>query len=150
MPGSGSALPAIFEYIHDRLSKSEAVDVPVSWGPATGDDAPAAWVGVGVGEDGEGTESERDFPFIGGGVLEEEFEISLIVEVLAVGDPSLKAAFDRSVAIAAIVEEEIRDDIEFGGLIFNGKVGKWKTHFFRTDTANGHRVFLTLTGKARI
>jgi hypothetical protein len=149
---SESALPAITEFLQGVLEDADDLkDVSIVWGPPLGDDRPAELVCVGFGEDGQSGESSRDWATLGGGKLDEEFEVEVTTDVQGHHGTDLKAAYDRSFELNNAVEGAIRADISLGGLLLEpARISRAKGSYYRADKTRGHRVFLTLTGTARI
>jgi hypothetical protein len=150
---ASTALEAITEYLQESLEGTESLEgVAILWGPPVGDDRPAELVSIGFGPDGESGDAERSWAGLGTGRLNESITIQLAVEVLQTGaGPDLKPAYSRSVEVAGAVETQLRTDLHLGGLLYEpAKFTHWKGRYFRADKARGHRIFQTMTGKARI
>lgn len=152
---ASTKLESVTAYVEDRLSKSadaDLKDVTVLWGPPAGDDRPAELVSVGFGPDGQSGESAREWTLIGNDSLNEEITLELMVEVTKAHiGRDLKAAYARSVKIAEAVETEIRGDETLGDrLLLPARLSRWRGRYYRDGEARGHRIFLTLTGTARI
>lgn len=149
----GPATEAITKAIFDDLTST--LEVPVLWGPPTGGSTPTEFISVGFGMNGESWESDRDWVGNGRVTVDEDFKLVLCVESTVASGPDLRPAFDRSIAIAKEVEAALREDpgveaADTHAQIRNLKFSRMAGRYFRLDKTRGHRVFLTITGIARI
>lgn len=146
-----TALPEVTEYVQSLLEADEAITAPVVWGPPTGDDRAAAVVCVGFGSNGQSGEGLREWATLGGGKLDEEITLELAVDCQGMDGTDMKAAYSRSYELAASVERVLREDKGMDELLLKpARLSALRGSYYRVDKTRGHRVFLTLTGTARI
>lgn len=150
---ASTKLEAAISYVKGKLEEAEALKgATVLWGPPVGDDRPAQVICVGFGPEGESGSSSREWKNLGGEKLEEDLTIELMVEVLQIGGGAdLQPAYTASVELAEAVEDVIRTDETLGGLLMlPARLSTWRGQYVKVDPGRGHRVFMTLTGSARI
>jgi hypothetical protein len=140
---SGSAIPAAQLVLRELLEAAKPLeDVPVLVGKP--DPLPAEFIAF-----FEAT-SQRDFGPIGGGKLNEMVELTLVVDVAEATGSDFAPSEARAWEIFADVEAVIRSDLSLADTWFFDHVSKVRKEYFRVDKRRGCRIFLTLSGKARI
>lgn len=95
-------------------------------------------------------ECEREYASLGQQRLDEEISLTVVVDVASAAGTDYGPAETRAWALFDAVEGAVRADLTLGGVWRFDRISKVRQEFFRQDRRRGCRVFLTITGKARI
>lgn len=136
-----SAIPAVTQAMFTKL-KTDLTGPKVVFGYDSAPEMVAIWE----------TEFTREYRLLGPDPVpqDEQFKISLIVEVLKPSGRDMKTVADRAWEIFDAADDALRGDHTIGGLSWNALIEQGKQEFFQTAEQQGCRIRATVAGTARI
>ena len=82
--------------------------------------------------------------------LDEEFELTLVIQALTTSGRDMRTAEVAAWATYEEADTALRSDLHLDGITFFTTPAKSKQEFIQTDQRQGCRITLTFTGLARI
>lgn len=140
---TSSAIPLVKERLQAKLEAAPSLSgVAIERGkPEPG---PAEYISI------WSAKATREPAGLGGEKLYEQIEVVLVVDVaLATGRDRQKVE-ERAYERAGAAETALREDLTLGDAWLFDRISKWEDEHYLLDKRRGVRVFLTLSGKARI
>lgn len=142
-----SAIPAVKDAVEARLKASEALaGVPIIRGKE--DPSPVEYVSLWKAV------ANREYAGLRGNAatvpIDELIDLTIVVDAMSASGSDPAPAEARAYEIFAAVDAVLRADLTLGGAWRFDRTSKSEDDFYRTDKRKGCRIFLTLSGKARL